>query len=323
MLNVLDYISRGCLFQAASAFLNRLTDGFSRMSFRKVFSFPTLPNRTLMINRLLLLLLLVVNSNFAFSQTGVELSTDSLVRLLQRGENDSIRRSANNLLDQRVYQFLLSDSSCSQKPNLSPNLSWIISPDGNWRIVTWVLPNYDGSRYSFYGYLQKQALKSSTNRIWRLVDSTDVIRKPESEKLSTDRWLGAAYYDVIAKKKNGKAVYTLLGWKAKDASVTQKVIEVLSFDGDRPRFGYPLFKRKGVFRSRIMFTFSAQVSMSLRYESSKRMIVFDHLSSSTPNSESTDFSQAGPDGTYAAYRFRSGRWNYMENITMKLAPIKR
>lgn len=248
---------------------------------------------------------------------------DSIVRLLQRGENDSIRQYANNLLDQRVHQFLITDSVCSAKPDLSPNLSWINSPDGNWRMVTWVLPAYDGTRYTFYGYLQKKALKSSINRIWKLTDSSEVIRKPESEKLSADRWLGAAYYDIIAKKKNGKIVYTLLGWKANDASVTQKVIEVLSFDGDRPRFGYPLFKRKGVFRSRILFTFSAQASMSLRYEPSKRMIVFDHLSSATDNSAPTDFSQAGPDGTYAAYRFRSGRWNYMENITMKLAPVKR
>ena len=243
---------------------------------------------------------------------------DSLIRLLQRGENDSIRWNANQQFIAIVEKYLKSDSAVNTCPDFAPNIACVQSPDNKWRLLTWLVPSYDGDHYGFYGFLQKLNDKSGSNQYWPLSDSTAFIKKPESEKLSCDRWFGATYYEVIAKKKKGKSYYSLLGWKGSSRQVTQKVIDVLSFDGEKPRFGYPMFKKERVFRSRIIFSFNATASMSLRYESSKRMIVFDHLFVSSPGKGGpVDFSQSGPDGSYDGYKFRAGRWQWVADVKMK------
>ena len=253
-----------------------------------------------------------------FAQVPAKAEIDSLVKWMQRGENDSIRSAANQRFISIVENFLSSDSIVSSRTEFAPNISCVISPDNSWRLLTWLVPSYSGDHYKFYGFLQRRAEKTGTNQLWMLIDSTSAIKKPESEKLTCDRWLGATYYEVILKKKKGKAYYTLLGWKGKNQSVTQKVIDVLSFDNDKPRFGYPMFKKERVFRSRIIFSFNSTASMSLRYEPSKRMIVFDHLlSNSSGKGTAIDPSLSGPDGSYDGYKFRSGRWQWVPDVKMK------
>ncbi|MFM9026724.1 MAG: hypothetical protein ACKOQ6_01850, partial [Bacteroidota bacterium] len=198
-------------------------------------------------------------------------SKDSIaaeVKRIQRGEEDQIRRSASERLDRIVLEFLKADSNIGKNPEIATNISCANSPDERWRLFSWVVPSYSGDRYQFHGYLQWRSADGKRTFLQRLNDSTSVIRKPDSERLTPDRWFGAAYYAVIHKRKKRKDYYMLLGWKGRDQQTTQKVIEVLSFDGDKPRFGYPLFKKERVFKSRVVFTFMSQVSMSLRYESS-------------------------------------------------------
>ena len=214
----------------------------------------------------------------------------------------------------RMQQALMQDSAVDQDFVFAPNLSCVHSRD--WRMLTWALPSYDGDRYGFYGFIQKRSEEDGHNLVIPLMDSSTVIRKPESEKLLPEKWFGAAYYEVIDRKKNGTHYYTLLGWRGKDRRVTQKVIEVLYFEGDRPRFGAPIFKKEKVFRSRIVFSFASQATMSLRYESSKRMIVFDHLSG-PPGAGTPDAATSGPDGSYDGYKFRAGHWQWYPDLKMK------
>lgn len=237
---------------------------------------------------------------------------------MQRGENDAIRQSANEQFHRLVENFLRTDSAVSTCPDFAPNIACVVSPDSKWRLLTWLLPSFSGDKYMYFGFLQKLSDKNRSNQIWSLIDSTASIKKPESEKLSCERWWGATYYEVILKKKKRKSYYTLLGWKGNNQSVTQKVIDVLSFDGEKPRFGYPMFKKERVFRSRVIFSFNATASMSLRYESSKRMIVFDHLFvNNTGKGATIDPAQSGPDGSYDGYKFRAGRWQWVADVKMK------
>lgn len=248
---------------------------------------------------------------------------DSLIRVMQRGADDSTRLTINRSFQNIVFQFLKNDSALDQCPVFAPNIACLKSPDGTWRILTWTVPAFDGNQYYYFGFLQKRAIKGNNNLIYTLNDSTTSIKKPESDKLSPEKWLGATYYDVVLRKKKRKVLYTLCGWKGKDQRMTQKVLEVLSFDGEKPKFGYAIFKKGKVYRSRVIFSYTAQASMSLRYEESKRMIVFDHLSGPINNTGVTDPSSQGPDGSYDAYRYRSGSWQWVGDIKIKLQPSKR
>ena len=97
-------------------------------------------------------------------------------------------------------------------------------------------------------------------------------------------------------------------------NTSQKLIDVLYFERDIPKMGYPLFKTGKVFRNRVIFTFLAQITMGLRYEERKKLIVFDHLT----NPGGTESSiPGGPDGSYDAFKFKSGRWLLLNDIDIR------
>lgn len=267
--------------------------------------------------------LLVAKS--AISRTAADSAStviDSLVHVMQRGSDDEQRLQANREFLKIVESRLMADSLPDRCPQIASNLS-CVSTKGL-RIVTWTVPSYDGDRYRYFGFIERRDLKTGIRMVFPLVDSTETIRKPESEKLSSAKWFGAAYYGIVERKKSGRTYYTLLGWKGKDRRVTQKVLEVLYFDGADVRFGAPLFKKEKVYRSRVVFSFTAQAVMSLRYEPSRRMIIYDHLSGpKVPGSGTPDPALSGPDGSYDGYRFRSGHWQWSGDLKIKPKQDKR
>ncbi len=238
---------------------------------------------------------------------------DSLIQTIQRGADDSSRILANKTFDQLLYNALAKPESFDHNFDSLKNLSVQISPDRRFRIYTWTLPKSDGTYYTFFGYLQVKN-KNGEMKLYALNDSTNFILKPESEKLKADRWYGCIYYKIIPVKKSGKSYYTLLGWKAMNDNTSQKLIDVLYFERDIPKMGYPLFKTGKVFRNRVIFTFLAQITMGLRYEERKKLIVFDHLT----NPGGTESSiPGGPDGSYDAFKFKSGRWLLLNDIDIR------
>jgi hypothetical protein len=245
-----------------------------------------------------------------------DLSTDSLIRILQRGADDRVRLEANNDFNRRISEQLLADSTSFSCDGMPKNVSCVVAE--GMRIVTWTVPSYGGDKYWYFGFLQYLEPSSGRCLLLPLTDSTETVKKPESEKLSAGKWYGAAYYEIVIRKKRKTRYYTLIGWKGKDRRVTQKVLEVLYFDKSGPRFGAPIFKKEKVYRSRIVFSFTSQATMSLRYEPSKRMIVYDHLSGpKTTGGGTSDPSLMGPDGSYDGYRFRSGRWQWYGDLNMR------
>ncbi len=238
-------------------------------------------------------------------------SLDSLVILIkdiQRGENDSVRIASNEKFLFSFEKILLQKESYSRNFDSLKNVSIQTAKDNKFRIFTWTVPHYDGDLYDYYGFIQ---LKTDTNTtLIRLIDSTIVIKKPESEKLSQDRWLGAVYYAIEEIKKSGKTYYTLLGWKGKDRIQTQKVIEILYINGNRIKFGFPLIKTGSVFLNRMIFSFNAQASMTLHFDKKYNGIVFDHFDATNNNVNGLN----GPDGTYDALKNQKGKWVLFHDV---------
>ena len=233
----------------------------------------------------------------------------SLSKLIQKGKNDSIRISANRIFHEEIRRLLLQPGSLNL--DSLKNISFLKSPDRTFNLLTWQLPSYKGT-YTFFGYIQLFDTKTNVPVVIELVDSSSRIVKPESSKLSADKWYGAVYYKIVPNKKSGKNYYTLLGWKGNNSYTTQKVIDVLYFSGEKQLFGFPFFKTERVYKSRVIFEYNAQAVMSLRYDESKKMIVFDHLTSGKKNIQLSTVS--GPDGTYDAFRFKSGHWELLQDV---------
>jgi len=144
-----------------------------------------------------------------------------------------------------------------------------------------------------------------------------LLKDPQDSIVDSHKWYGAQYYKII-KVAAEKPYYVMLGWKGYTADATKKVIEVLSFKNEKPEFGSAVFDNSKN-RKRIVFEYTRQASMLLRYVPEQQLIVFDHLS--PPDKKSKNQPETfGPDLTYDGYRLKNGRWELVENLDMRNVP---
>jgi hypothetical protein len=193
------------------------------------------------------------------------------------------------------------------------------SPDGNFRIFSWYVLNQDGS-YRYYGTVQMNTPDGKL-QMFPLTDYTSFIKSPADTVTTNEKWYGAQYYKIIPVTRNARTpYYILLGWKGNTLKTTKKVIEVLYFKDGKAYFGMPVFDadKEHPNKQRIIFEYSRQVSMMLRYLPDGR-IVFDHLSPPNPDLKGKPDSY-GPDMTYDGFRLVNGRWRLIQDLELKNPP---
>ncbi|MCJ8209930.1 hypothetical protein MUY27_09430 [Mucilaginibacter sp. RS28] len=196
-------------------------------------------------------------------------------------------------------------------------ITTVNSPDQRFRIFTWHVMNDDGS-YRFYGAIQMNTGKGGL-KLYPLGDYSPFMKNPQDTVTDNGKWYGAQYYQVIPVGETNP-YYVLLGWKGYTPKSTKKVIEVLSFPDNSGKlvFGAPVFIDKGPVKNRVVFQYTRQASMLLKYDPTSRLIVFDHLA--PPDKRLKDQPDTyGPDLTYDAYRLRNGKWQFEENVDMRNA----
>jgi len=191
------------------------------------------------------------------------------------------------------------------------------SPDNRFRLLTWHIAFDDGS-YRFYGTIQINT--GDRLLMYPLEDYSPLIKNPEDTITNNAKWYGAQYYKIVPVYTNQNPYYVLLGWKGNTVKSTKKVIEVLSFNKEgQPVFGMPVFDGNSKTRKRVVFQYTRQVSMLLKYVDDQHLIVFDHLS--PPDKKLKDKPESfGPDLSYDGYRFKNGRWQYVDNLDMRNVP---
>ncbi len=262
-----------------------------------------------MFKRILLIALLYQVFPAGYCQSLDSLS--ALFKKIQKGENDSVRFESNRKFKDAFEKHLLGQGSFERNFDSLKNISVQTSDDHRCRIYTWVVPKFDGSDYVYFGFVQIHA--GTEYRLFELKDSTGSIEKPESEKLSPSKWLGAVYYDIVTVKRRGRIYYTLLGWKGKNETETQKVIEILLIDDQKVKFGLPVIKTGSVYKSRMIFTYNSMATMTLRYEKKYDGIVFDHFSVN----KNYPGSLPGPDGTYDILKIKKGKWMLVRDVKVE------
>lgn len=236
-----------------------------------------------------------------------------------RSRDDAERQELAHEINAGVSEILTKPAFVGMEFEDLKIISMLKSKDGNLRIYTWVLPTLIGT-YEFYGYVQPLK-EDKLQKVRELVDVSESIEQPDRKFLDDHNWYGAVYYEMIEKKVDGKTMYTLLGWHPENAAINKKVIEVMYFDdAGRLKFGAPIFQLPKHIQRRIIFEYSAQASMSLKYHKVRKflffkqsMIVFDHLA--PPDlALLNQFQYYGPDFSNDALKFKGGKWVYQSDI---------
>ena len=201
-------------------------------------------------------------------------------------------------------------------------ISILSPPDKKFKLITWNLYKNDGT-HSYFGYLlvnNKKRVKKgflryetfTTYEHFKLIDRSVTIKSPESYTGSTDKWFGMIYTQLIVNDE----YYTLIGWDGNDKLTQRKFVDVLYFkpEGD-PVFGKSVFKIPKKYPKRLMFEYSSDVSMSVKYNDKKKQIVYSHLASRDENGLlNGQFQYYGPDGSFDALQFKDDKWVSVEDV---------
>lgn len=230
-------------------------------------------------------------------------------------DNDMERKNANYAFIKMLVSALKIPNSFLYPFDSVKSVSIINSPDNRFRIISWPIVNEDGS-YRFYGTIQ---INTGGNlKMFPLNDYSPSMKSPEDSVGDNKKWFGAEYYRIVP-VYTPKLYYVLLGWKGNTVKSTKKVIDVLSFKDDKPVLGMPVFDGNGKPRNRVVFEYTRQASMLLRYVPDQNLIVFDHLSPPDPKLKDQRDTY-GPDLTYDGYKLKNGKWVYVENLDMRNVP---
>ncbi|MCD6068114.1 MAG: hypothetical protein K0S33_2940 [Bacteroidetes bacterium] len=269
-----------------------------------------------------LLLFVLVSGNLAAQQTlsdkdivyfkKQELRLQALQKKIYTAKTDSLKMALNKAFLELWDTTLTAELSFSFPFDSLNQVGRLISPDKNFRIINWNIDKKDGS-HLFFGFIQTYDKQTKKYNVEKLIDKSGTIKNPETFIGSPEKWFGMLYYDIIKTDD----YYTLLAWDGNDKLTCRKFIDIMYFkDNGDIVFGKDVFKMPQKNPRRVVFEYSAELVMSLKYLDDKGMIVFDHLA---PKDEYMigQYQYYGPDFSYDAYDFSKGKWKFIADVDVK------
>lgn len=191
-------------------------------------------------------------------------------------------------------------------------LGQITSADSLLKVYSWNIPLYDGS--SLYNCL---IYNKKTNNSSFMQSKQGENIAGNKEIIAGNKWYGALYYDIQPIISGNDTLYILLGIDMNPYNYNTKIIEILSFsDTHKIILGNKIIEREKDLFSRLLFRYSPRASMMMKFDESRKRIVFDHLSPFSP--EFLDqYQYYGPDFTYDALEFIDGRMIFIEDVDLR------
>ncbi|MFT5748982.1 MAG: hypothetical protein ACI93S_000234 [Ancylomarina sp.] len=251
-----------------------------------------------------------LNAQSKFENTEQELNLR--FESLRGASNDSLKLSISQNVMFDLKRILLKKGSFTYPFNKLDNLGKVTSPDQQLRIFSWNYILKDGG-YRYFALLLRKAGRKV--ELFELHQNLSV-KESMTSKLSANQWLGALYYQIVPFTQKGNKLYLLLGWDGNNHRTSKKVIETLGFSktGDL-ELGLPVINWRGKRLSRVIFEYSKQVQMKLKFHEKGNYIVFDHLSPSESRYVN-QFEYYGPDFSYDALKLEKGIWNLVEEFDL-------
>ena len=190
------------------------------------------------------------------------------------------------------------------------------SDDNRIRIFTWNIP-LNAFEHEYHGIIQVYDKRRDTCLVHILTNRFGDIPDLLHAETGKDNWTGALYYDIIRTRNGRDILYTLCGFNFYQRYSDMKIIEVLHFDEEmNPHFGKPVFNTASGMQHRVVFEYSGDVAMNLRFNPDLNMIVYDHLAPIEPELQGHARFYA-PDFSYDGYKFRKGIWEYQEDLDVR------
>jgi hypothetical protein len=216
--------------------------------------------------------------------------------------------------------------------SLKKDISILRSSDRRFMLITWNLQKDDGT-HAYFGYL----LVNNTKRIktgflkhetvyeyetYKLIDRSAAVASPENYIGTPEKWFGMLYTQIV----ECDGYYTLIGWDGNNKLTTRKFVDVLYFRSDgAPVFGKDVFRIPKKNPRRMMFEYSSEVTMSLRYNETRNMIIYNHLVPRDRNGAiDNQFQFYGPDAQFDGLQMKNDKWVVVEDIEANsdIAPMK-
>ncbi len=255
-------------------------------------------------------LILDLSAQSKFLKSEKELN--SQFESLKKAQNDSLRLHVSNSIMANLKQVLEEKSSFFYPFSDVLNLGKITSSDQKLRIFSWncMLENGD---YRYFALIQKKEKQGI--QLFELHQKIGA-KANMFDKLSSNQWLGALYYQIVPFKSRNRNLYLLLGWDGNTGRTHKKVIETLGFSKTGElELGFPVINWRGKFLTRVIFEYSKQVRMKLKYYNRIQCVVFDHLSPSEPR-YNNQFEYYGPDFSFDALELKKGMWHWVEEFDL-------
>lgn len=198
----------------------------------------------------------------------------------------------------------------------------VLSPrDKKFKLITWNLYKDDGT-HAYFGYLLVNTVKRlkkgwfkhetiQTYEYFKLLDRSATVKSPELYVGSPDKWFGMLYTQLI---ECGE-YYTLIGWDGNDKLSQRKFVDVLYFKPDgTPVFGKDVFRFPKKNPRRLMFEYSSDITMSLKYVENKKQIIYSHLAAREEGILTGLYQYYGPDGSFDALEQKKEKWVMVEDV---------
>lgn len=278
------------------------------------------------MKKLIVLFVVLIQTTLSFSQNKIAVYEDSLQNLGQAIVGDTIQENRT----QANYKFIRTLVDALKEKNsfyypfnkLKDFISVKKADDNKFKIFTWFLQSDDGT-YRYFGAIQINNPKEL--ELYPLLDNTQSLNRLTNladTVLSNTKWLGSVYYQIIPVTAVKDPYFILLGWKGKSVLSSSKIIETLRFVDGKPVFGFPVLEsalKSQNFASRLVFDYTKDASMMLRYVKNENLIVFDHLVAPDQKlAGMTDF--YAPDLSYDGLKLKKGKWFFQDNLKLSNLP---
>ncbi|MCO6494248.1 MAG: hypothetical protein J5I91_01025 [Bacteroidetes bacterium] len=189
------------------------------------------------------------------------------------------------------------------------------SPDKKVRAITWLIADNAGN-YQSFGVIQYKNKKEIDN-FWLSEKLGREKKELENIDLPSSEWTGGLIYQILEFKYKRKIRYLIMTFHGLDTKINRKTLDVMTIDDDGVVFGLPVFLRYEDDQDpdyRVLFNYSDQATMTLRYDAEMKLIVFDKLVPAAGFISGLDEFLI-PDGTYSAYKpRRKGKWLRLEDF---------
>lgn len=267
------------------------------------------------LRRLLIILFFISNYCYAQDFTEQISKLNNIGKVIISNVSDEKKLEANSQFKTELKSVI--NESASYEYNFDSLKTISILKAGNLKIYNWAIPLSEGT-FKYCAFVQLKKDKDHCQLI-ELEDKSDEITKPENKVLTPKNWYGALYYKIIVDKKLGQNTYTLLGWDGNNLLTNKKIIDVITIDNRGIlKLGAPIFKMKKSTQRRIIFEYSENAVMSLKYHNNSEQIIFDYL---VPTSSKLKgiYEYYGPAlNRFDALKLDKSKWIYQEDINIEL-----